>query len=67
MKKYLVALYRMLTSDKWIVVAINKEVEASFTSSNINTTDCYMLSAEFNEMATEITEQESLIEQFRNN
>ena len=67
MKKYIVALYRMVTSEKWCVISINKEVEAHFTSKKINTTDCYMLSAEFKEMATEINQQEYLLDQFRNN
>lgn len=67
MRKYIVAIYRMIPSQKWMVITINKEVDADFTSKNFNTSDCVNVATELKDMVVEIYMQNYLVEQFKNN
>lgn len=67
MRKYIVAISKMLTSNKWMVVSIKNEIDAHFVGANINCNDCNKIANELKEMAKEVNSQEDLVNAFKNN
>lgn len=67
MKKYIVAIWRMIKTKNWLVITMENETSIKVVSNNVTTHRCWQIGESLKEMGEETAMQHDLLNQFKNN